>query len=203
MLGNYSLRLCTMLFNKPDPVIYLRLSISRFAMAYSITCHADARARMPAINRGTCSCMHTMPFRLLDARSYRETRTDLASLHNDFVFSIFFLSPPSPLPFPFLKIWSPSIDQTRYEFPFEHLQRVDEKFDLRTLELITSEKRDRYGCHWIRRLYHAASFIGPSISKKPRIIGSITKVGGENASKTRWKKGHCRSISSYVIETTI
>lgn len=25
MLGNYSLRLCTMLFNKPDPVIYLRL----------------------------------------------------------------------------------------------------------------------------------------------------------------------------------
>lgn len=90
MLGNYSLRLCTMLFNKPDPVIYLRLSISRFAMAYSITCHADARARMPAINRGTCSCMHTMPFRLLDARSYRETRTDLTSLYNDFVFSIFF-----------------------------------------------------------------------------------------------------------------
>lgn len=90
MLGNYSLRLCTMLFNKPDPVIYLRLSISRFAMAYSITCHADARARMPAINRGTCSCMHTMPFRLLDARSYRETRTDLTSLrNNDFVFSIF------------------------------------------------------------------------------------------------------------------
>lgn len=92
MLGNYSLRLCTMLFNKPDPVIYLRLSISRFAMAYSITCHADARARMPAINRGTCSCMHTMPFRLLDARSYRETRTDLTSLYNDFVFSIFFPS---------------------------------------------------------------------------------------------------------------
>lgn len=109
MLGNYSLRLCTMLFNKPDPVIYLRLSISRFAMAYSITCHADARARMPAINRGTCSCMHTMPFRLLDARSYRETRTDLTSLrNNDFVFSIF-SSPFSPFP----RKNSASIDTTR------------------------------------------------------------------------------------------
>lgn len=155
MLGNYSLRLCTMLFNKPDPVIYLRLSISRFAMAYSITCHADARARMPAINRGTCSCMHTMPFRLLDARSYRETRTDLASLHNDFVFSIFFLSffPLPPLSFSFLPLPPPphtiliALDRSirRYNSDSNRSSRDSIKIRYSVFPRINiSEKKNRY-----------------------------------------------------------
>jgi len=48
-----------MLFNNPGPVIYLRLSISRFAMAYSITCRAVAQARTLIISEAaarTCIC---------------------------------------------------------------------------------------------------------------------------------------------------
>lgn len=175
MLGNYSLRLCTMLFNKPDPVIYLRLSISRFAMAYSITCHADARARMPAINRGTCSCMHTMPFRLLDARSYRETRTDLTSLYNDFVFSIFFpsffLPPKNSAPIDSIR---PAEKMTRFLYTIATYDEAKNSiFDIislfcncrnkysvicTTLELIRVRKRIR------------DPSIDPSISEKKPII---------------------------------